>query len=290
MTQRLVCVLPSKNEVETIKQVLSKLVETLQNVSDIELIKIILTDDSDDETRAIASTFEKVEVIDGGGALGRAMIRGLWKARSYDPDIVVSLDSDGQLDMSEVKTFLNHYLNEKVDLLLGSRFMNGDHIEYQYPFINKVGVILLSTFLSMATKQRITDSHGGLRVMSRKFIDQVKVAGNHTYVQETIIGAARNGLIIKEIQSVWLIRKSGGSRVVANIPRYIRRTLPFILFRAAYDLKFFLPIGSVFLIYGKYLSSLTLMLLGGLSLLVSIFCRALGIMGDRKDVISAKSR
>ncbi len=290
MTKKLVCVLPSRNEAETIEQVLKRLIETLEGISEVSLVKIILTDDSTDETRSIAANFHLVEIIDGGGALGRAMIRGLRRSRIYDPDIVISLDSDGQLDMSEVKSFLEFFNQEKIDLLLGSRFMNGDHIEYKYPFINRVGVILLSSFLTIATGQRITDSHGGLRIMSRRFIDQVQVAGNHTYVQETIIGAARRGLVIKEIASVWLIRKSGGSRVVANIPKYIRRTLPYMLYRAAYDLKILLPVGFIFLVYGNYLKSTTLLAIGALALLISIFCRTLGIIGDRKDVVSAKDR
>ncbi len=289
MSLKVVCVLPSRNEAATIESVLGNLKLILQDISGVDLVRIILTDDSDDETRAIASRIELVEIIDGGGSLGRAMTRGLHHSRQYNPDIVISLDSDGQLDMKEVKRFLDVFQRNSVDLLLGSRFLNGDHIQYKYPFINKIGVILLSGGMSLATKQKITDSHGGLRVMSRRFIDQVKVAGSHTYVQETIIGAAKSGLKIMEIESAWLERQSGGSRVVANIPRYIRRTLPYLIYRTGYDLSLVLPIGLIFIVYGKYLKDLALVSVGFTAIIVSIFCRILGIKGDRKDVLSTKN-
>lgn len=288
MKKRLVCVLPSKDESVTIESVLSNLIATIEQIEFVSLVKIILTDDSTDSTREIARRFDLVEVINGGGALGRAMVRGLWRSKKYEPDIVVSLDSDGQLDLGELKIFLDYFNNNQVDLLLGSRFMNGDHIEYKYPFINKIGVILLSTFLSIATKQKITDSHGGLRVMSRHFIEQVKVAGSHTYVQETIIGAARSGLKIHELESKWLLRRSGGSRVVGNIPRYIRRTLPYLVYRTNYDLSLFLPVAVIFAIYGRYIDSQFLKVFAFILFSISLVCRVMGLRGDQKDVLSTK--
>jgi len=285
--ERVVCVLPSRDEAETIEQVLSDLIATLSKVEGVKLEKIILSDDSIDQTREISRNFELVEIIDGGGALGRAMYRGLKRSLKYNPDIILSLDSDGQLDMQEVVRFIEVFRKDEVDLLLGSRFIGGDLIDYKYPFINKIGVVLLSTFLSIATGKRVTDSHGGLRVMRRKFVEAVKVAGSHTYVQETIIYAAKKGFKFKEVESVWLLRKSGGSRVVGNIPKYIVRTLPYMLYRSDYDLRLILPASVVFIIYANYLQSNLLYFLGTLLLVMAVFLRILGMRGDRQDALSA---
>lgn len=285
MSARIVCVLPTRNEAATIREVISALKKELSKDAQVELVQIIVTDDSEDETRQYASEFTDVEVIDGGGALGIAMFRGLKHSLKYRPDLVISLDSDGQLDMNEIHTFLKTYREAEVDLVLGSRFLKGDLIEYRYPKINRFGVIMLSQYLSYSSGYKITDSHGGLRVMSPKCVSEIKVAGKHTYVQETIISAARAGLKICEVESVWRERISGESRVVAHIPRYIVRTLPFIIYRAGYDLKILVPIGLGLLGLALYAQLPFLSLIGGGCLMIAFAIRVLGLRGDQRDVL-----
>lgn len=285
MSSRIVCVLPTRNEAATIREVISSLKKELSKDSELELVKIIITDDSDDETRQYAGEFPDVEIIEGGGALGIAMYRGLKRSLYYQPDLIISLDSDGQLDMNEVHTFLKTYREAQVDLLLGSRFLKGDLIEYRYPKINRFGVIMLSSYLSWASGYKITDSHGGLRIMSPRCILNIRVAGRHTYVQETIISSARAGLRICEVESVWRERISGESRVVAHIPRYIIRTLPFIIYRAGYDLKVILPLALALLTLASYSKSALAAFVGAVCLFTALGIRILGLRGDQRDVL-----
>lgn len=227
-------VLLTKNEETVIEQVLRDLARAITPLG-FEKHIILLSDDSSDKTRDIANQNGAL-IEDGGGlGLGRAFLNGVKAAAQNDVDIIFTLDGDGQTDFSEISMFLNTLKTEQADLVIGSRFLKGDWVEYRYPKLNRFGVFLLSTYMSLLTGQRITDSHGGLRLMKKTVIEPLKIIGTHTYVQEAVVDAHLNGFRIVEIPSRWKERKHGESRVLKSIPKYIQKTLP-VLIQRAFDL------------------------------------------------------
>lgn len=244
---RLVVVLPTKNESETISEVFHK-IRTVCKENNIELVDIIITDDSTDSTRKIAKQ-EGVKVVIGGGkGLGAAMLKGLKRASQIECDCIVSMDSDGQVDPEEIVKFSKLIEDDQADLVIGSRFLEKDNVRYKYKFINRFGVHVLSWILRKLTKLEITDSHGGIRAMKPEIIEQLELIGTHTYVQETIIDAHENGYRVVEIPSVWNKRTAGKSRVVLSIPKYIFYTLPVLILRSGNHIKALFPVGIFFLL------------------------------------------
>lgn len=158
------------------------------------------------------------------------MLKGLSLARSKNPDWVLSLDSDGQVDPQEIPDFLNASASCEADVVLSSRFLNSNHLEYSYPLVNWLGNRILVGILRLATWYPFTDSHGGIRLMRPEATDNLMLIGRHTYVQETLIQMHRQNFKIIEVPSRWRERRHGDSRVLASIFRYIRRTLPALLF------------------------------------------------------------
>ena len=68
--------------------------------------------------------------------LGYAMYIGLKKAVSFKTDFICSIDSDGQVDLKEIEIFYDEIKKGNHQLILGSRFLRKDLIEYDYKLLN----------------------------------------------------------------------------------------------------------------------------------------------------------
>ncbi len=209
---------------------LVKLLTEIENLN-IDFKEKIIVDDSHDKTPDIAAAFG-FTVIRGQNSLGGAFVKMLEFFKAHPVDYVVTMDGDGQADPREIQRFIDTAITQKADLVLGSRFLDTHLINYKYPHTNRWGVFLLSLYLRLETGFKITDSHGGLRCYSQKFIESCKLLGRHTYVQESILHARDFHLNVHEIPSAWLTRRHGSSRVVRSKLEYILKVLPYLLLRS----------------------------------------------------------
>jgi glycosyltransferase involved in cell wall biosynthesis len=255
---RVVVVIPTKNEQATIAEVVRSTRSTLSRLGHDS--SIIVADDSHDDTRSIAAA-EGAAIIRGSGeGLGTAMFRGLKAAAIEEPDLILSIDGDGQADVAlELGSFLAPIIDGSADLVLGSRFKESNLVSYEYRLKNRLGTRILVGMLRRRTGLPLTDSHGGIRAMKVEVARELEMIGTHTYVQETIIDAHEKGFRIVEIASRWLPRKHGKSRVVRSIPRYVLYTLPVLLLRSGQHIRWLYSLGAVsflsgFLVFGVILA------------------------------------
>lgn len=237
-------VIPTKNESETIGSLIKEIRSKCESFG-INHVDIIITDDSRDKTRQIARAAGATVVVGGGKGLGSAMYKGLKEALRFQPEIIISLDADGQVDLNEIEAFKKALVENDADLVLGSRFKAKDLIHYKYKFINRFGVRVLVKILNFLTKLNLTDSHGGIRAMRPQVVESLEIIGTHTYVQEAIIDAYENGYKVIEIPSAWLVRQNGKSRVVLSIPKYIFYTLPVLILRSGGHIQLLFPLGLI---------------------------------------------
>lgn len=240
-------VIPTKNEEKTIASVITGANAEIQKNGH-TMVAAVVVDDSHDKTREIAASHGADVVIGGGKGLGAAMFKGLKRSLLHSPDIVISIDGDGQVDLSEITIFLNEVMNSNADLVLGSRFKENDLVGYKYRSVNMLGTRILVAILRNLTGLPLTDSHGGIRAIRPAVIRELELIGTHTYVQETIIDAHENGFKIQEIPSRWNKREFGSSRVVFSIPKYVFYTLPVLVMRAGQHIKFLFPLGIALII------------------------------------------
>ena len=245
MPTKICVVLPTRNEEVSITAVIDGLRAEVKRLGH-ELVGIIIADDSTDQTRRMAKRLGATVIIGEGKGLGYAMWKGLKASLKFFPDIIVSMDADGQSEVKELERFLKPVIDDEADLVLGSRFKTKGLISYPYRFKNRLGIFILVRILRYLTKLPLTDSHGGLRAMTPEVVKELDMIGTHTYVQETIIDAKEKGFRIKEIESAWRPRQSGSSRVVSSIPVYVFYTLPVLILRAGQHIKFLYPTGIFF--------------------------------------------
>ncbi len=240
-------VIPTKNEADTIGHLIDE-IKSKCNEFGFENVQIIITDDSRDKTREIARSKGAVIVVGGGKGLGSAMYKGLKESLKFNPDIIYSLDADGQVDLNEIRTFKEALVENNADLVLGSRFKKKDLIKYEYKFINRTGIKVLVRILNYLTGLSLTDSHGGIRAMKPEVVESLEIIGTHTYVQEAIIDAYENGYKVIEVPSAWLKREHGKSRVVLSIPKYIFYTLPVLILRSGGHIQLLFPMGLLMIL------------------------------------------
>ena len=68
------------------------------------------------------------------------MYRGLKEALYLDPDVILSIDGDGQTDAkTEIPQFVKPILESRADLVLGSRFAREGLVGYHYRSVNMMG-------------------------------------------------------------------------------------------------------------------------------------------------------
>ena len=247
MSKKVSFVIPTKNEASTIGQVIREIKDVCAH-NEIQIHEIVITDDSTDDTRKIASENGARVVVGGGKGLGTAMLKGLKSAARSNPDLIISIDADGQVDLNEIPVFIEAKDRERADMVLGSRFKEKGLIDYKYRFINRFGTIVLSWILRRFTKLPLTDSHGGIRAVTPDVVRELELLGTHTYVQESIIDAAENGFKIIEIPSKWLRREHGKSRVVLSIPKYVFYTLPVLILRSGKHISYLFGAGVVLIL------------------------------------------
>jgi len=235
-------VIPTKNESATIGKVIGEVKSALHNLG--HQYVIFVADDSHDETRRVAAVNGATIVRGSGEGLGIAMFRGLKVAADCKPDIIVSVDGDGQADVvTELPRFLQPIISGNADMVLASRFKETGLVDYRYRLKNRLGTRILVGMLRRRTGLPLTDSHGGIRAMHPDVVRELEMIGTHTYVQETIVDAHEKGFRIIEIASRWLPRKHGKSRVVESVPRYVLYTLPVLLVRSGKHIRWLYSMG-----------------------------------------------
>jgi glycosyltransferase involved in cell wall biosynthesis len=234
--RKVVVLVPTKNEAASIQQVIRS-IHAAFDPSRYEPPRVIILDDSTDETRRLSTEAGASVLVGGGRGLGSAMYDGLKSAAALDCDYIMSVDGDGQADAAELPRFLQPLERDEADLVLASRFQRDGLITYRYKFLNNFGTQVLTAILRRFTGLPLTDSHGGIRAMRRAVAVELEMLGTHTYVQETIIDAAEKGFRIVELPSVWKPRLHGKSRVVSNIPRYVFYTLPILMLRSGQHIR-----------------------------------------------------
>ena len=160
---KLVCI-PAFNEEKTIGEIVEKSLQFADNV-------IVCNDGSTDNTEKKAK--EKGAIIINHKknlGYGAALISLFEKARKENAEIMVTLDGDGQHDPAEIPNLVKALTENKVDVVIGSRFLGK---KTNYPVYRKTGIKIITSASNLGTDFKVTDSQSGFRVYSKKAIDLI---------------------------------------------------------------------------------------------------------------------
>ena len=161
--KKIVAIVPAYNEEEVIGGVIDDLKKH-------NIIPVIIVDGSSDDTERIAKA-KKVTVLNHiiNRGQGAALMTGFEYAKKMSADCIVTFDSDGQHHASEVEKVCEPILNNGVDVVLGSRFLQKNSI----PFFKKIILQLATFYTRMMTGLQVTDTHNGLRAFTPRALSQL---------------------------------------------------------------------------------------------------------------------
>ena len=157
---------------------------------------LVCDDGSTDDTKKEAKRGGAIVVSHAENKGKGAAMKSLFNAaKDMKPDVVVTMDGDGQFRPEEIDKLTKPILEEKADIVIGYRF----DTDNEMPGYRKVGNKVLDKMANMASELPFRDTQSGFRAYSSKALEQISFQSDGFGADgEILIDASRKGLRIKE--------------------------------------------------------------------------------------------
>ena len=123
---------------------------------------------------------------------GAALQTGIDYALAQTAEVIVTFDADGQHRVSDISRLAEALFDEQADYALGSRFLG------QAPNLRPLRKALLraaTSFTRLTTGLQVTDTHNGLRAMTRRGAAAIRLRQNRmAHASEWLSQIAGSGL------------------------------------------------------------------------------------------------
>jgi glycosyltransferase involved in cell wall biosynthesis len=210
MKQRVAVIVPAYNEEHTIGGVVRN-IKALGEVYH----AIVINDNSNDRTSFIARQ-EGAIVIDLACNLGigGAVQTGFRYAAANEYNACVQVDGDGQHPTEEIPYLFKTLVEEKCDLVIGSRFIV--KTDYDISCMRKIGIQIISLFLRLSTGMSIKDPTSGFRAINMKAIGLFAKEYPQDFPEpESLIFAHKYRFKVKEVSIEMKNRMHGTSSITS---------------------------------------------------------------------------
>src|SRR5712691_6334769 len=139
--------------------------------------RVVVVDDGSadataDVARAAGATVVRHPFNLGQGA---ALQTGIEYALAHAAEFIVTFDADGQHRVSDISRLTDALVRERADFALGSRFLG--HAP-NLPPLRRVMLRAATLFTRLTTGLRVTDTHNGLRAMTRRGAAAIRLRQN----------------------------------------------------------------------------------------------------------------
>jgi glycosyltransferase involved in cell wall biosynthesis len=184
-------IIPAYNEAAVIGRVVADVVKRGYNVA-------VIDDGSIDETGHRAGAAGAIVVTHpinlGQGA---ALQTGIQFALRQGADTIVTFDADGQHRPADIDCLIDALTTSNADFALGSRFRGG---AVAMPLSRRLLLMAAIWFTRLTTGLNVSDTHNGLRAMTRRGAGCIKLRQNRmAHASELLDEIARSGLRYVEV-------------------------------------------------------------------------------------------
>jgi glycosyltransferase involved in cell wall biosynthesis len=155
---------------------------------------VVVVDDGSSDATAEEARAAGAAVITHPFNLGQgaALQTGIDYAVAQRAEVIVTFDADGQHRVSDIAHLAEALVEERADFALGSRFLG------QAPNLPPLRRLLLhaaTAFTRLTTGLQVTDTHNGLRAMTRRAAVGIRLRQNRmAHASELLTQIAASGL------------------------------------------------------------------------------------------------
>ena len=147
---------------------------------------VVVDDGSKDATAAIAraagATVVQHPFNIGQGA---ALQTGIDHALADGAEVIVTFDADGQHRVADIAGLVDALTQERAEFVLGSRFL-GEATDL--PPLRRLLLRAATLFTRLTTGLRLSDTHNGLRAMSRRGASAIRLRQNRMAHASELLG------------------------------------------------------------------------------------------------------
>lgn len=218
-------IIPTYNERDNIELILK---ETLTQGKEFEVL--VVDDNSPDGTAKIIKRIQKRKSAGGKRVhliereekrgLGSAYIAGFKWALDRNYDFIFQMDADFSHDPSTLRDLRQTLVEEKVDLVLGSRYKKGVNV-INWPMSRLLLSYFANFFAKKITRIPFSDLTSGFKGIRREVLENINLkkieAEGYGFQIEINFYSYLKGFKIKEIPIVFVERKTGSSKMSKKI-------------------------------------------------------------------------
>lgn len=221
-TQRAVVIIPTRNERETIAEIISLVLEQQERLPGIDLNLLIVDGDSSDGTIEYVSELSHADprvhlMVLGQRGLGLALRQAYEHAvGELGADYIAQMDADLSHAPSHLPDLL-WALRDGADLSIGSRYVEGGGT-VGWPLSRRIQSLVANRFCSLASGfAEVREWTSGYRAFSADLyrrLDQEAIAHKDYTVQAALVLAAlRAGARVQEVPITFVNRRWGKSKL-----------------------------------------------------------------------------
>lgn len=222
MPERALVIIPTYNESRNIAKLVERVLE-----QDPRIDILVVDDGSPDGTGEIAARLTRenprVHAVHRARklGLGTAYIAGFRWALERDYDYVFEMDADFSHDPRKLPEFLAAI--ESADLVLGSRYQNGQVNVVNWPMSRLFLSYAANIYARAITRTPVFDATGGYKCFRRKVLEAIDLdevqSNGYAFQIEMTFRAWRKGFRVIEIPIVFVDRMEGQSKMSKRIVR-----------------------------------------------------------------------
>jgi glycosyltransferase involved in cell wall biosynthesis len=155
---------------------------------------VVVVDDGSRDATADAAHAAGAAVVSHPFNLGQgaALQTGIDYALAQEAEVIVTFDADGQHRVSDISRLTEALLQEHADFALGSRFLGRAP---NLPPLRRALLRAATVFTRLTTGLQVTDTHNGLRAMTRRGAAAIRLRQNRmAHASEWLSQIATSGL------------------------------------------------------------------------------------------------
>jgi len=202
-------VIPVFNEELTIGNVIERLTAVAQKIG--FKYEIIVVDDCSADRSLEISKSHSVKVFSLKTHMGKGytLRAGFAKAKG---EIITAIDADGSHRPEELPQLLTPILQNKADLVIGSRYSSRKPVVAKK--LNFAGVRLFNFLIKILTRADFSDSQSGYRVMKASVLRNVRLKSSGYEIEsEMLVKTVQQGFRVTEVPISFEQRTCGTSQL-----------------------------------------------------------------------------